>query len=416
MVNFKGKKRKFKTYISKANQQSLQTLFYLATYRLGNGVPIPGIDETALSAALNQAGNQDSIAQILSMYSGSTKNVTLFSLGIIPFINASIIVDIATTLIPYLEKLQSEEGELGRKELMYYKKCVSLVLSLFQCLAILNYIKPYIYNPNLVTFFYIGSLIISGSMVVIWISEQIDKKGLGNGTSLIICLNILGAITSEIIPSINSSAPLELSVLSLFAVTICALQRCFYEIRLVSARQASILQNLSNKKRLVKSKSVQLQLKENGLLLKLNQAGIFPLILASNFSPFLTYVIETFIIKNALIGPIIFYCLIVAFNYFYTNIFWDPEKIAEQLRKASVTIVGVTPGNETVKYLRKVVLYTSGTGGVILCFLIIIFNIGRTIFSTGSLFTRINISSLMIVVGVMFELGRSLTVTYRDNN
>ena len=127
------------------------------------------------------------------MYSGGGGSTLLspFSLGIIPFINASILIDLLTALIPSLEKLQSEEGETGRRKLTFYKKILTVVFSIVQSIFLIFYLKPYFYNTGLLNFFYVTLELVTGAMLIVWLSNIIDTKGIGNGTSIIIFTNIV---------------------------------------------------------------------------------------------------------------------------------------------------------------------------------------------------------------------------------
>jgi preprotein translocase subunit SecY len=177
-------------------------------------------------------------------------------------------------------------------------------------------------------------------------------------------------------------------------------------VEVVSARQLSYLENLErNKLRLPNSQSILL--KDTGLSIRLTQAGIFPIILAANFLPLFSAGMNFFQIDSKILNSILYYVLIVGFNYFYTILFWDPEKISTQLRKASVSIVNVTPGKDTVNYLENVVKGASLAGGVILACILLFYDILKQIIQT-SLFNQLNISSLIILIGVAYEDSKNL--------
>ena len=415
MLEFLTKKTKNR---SKPAQKILLTLFILFLFRFGNTIPLSGIDQDALKKSLLQLGNNNSVMQIINMYSGGgANNLSPFSLGIIPFINASIIIDLLTALFPYLEKLQSEEGELGRKKLTFYKKILTLFFSILQSIFLLLYLKSYIYNTEIFNLGMIGLELITGSMIIVWLSTIIDQKGIGNGTSLIILTNIivtlLGKQTLFLNQKWDSIFLLELFFLLLLIMFICISQTARINIDVVSARQLAFLENLE--KSSISNKTTNaFQLKENGLSIRLNQAGIFPIIIASNLIPFVSYLTETFALKNKIIGTLIYYLLIIGFNYFYTIVFWDPEKISEQLRKASVSIVNITPGKETISYLENVVRSSSIIGGIFLCSILFFYDFIRQ-FINGYLLNQINISSLIIVVGVAYEIQKSIRALYKNN-
>jgi preprotein translocase subunit SecY len=401
----------------KAINKVLLTFFILAIYRLGNGIPLYGIDQEALKRSLLQIENKNAIMQIMNMYSGSGVNsLTPFSLGIIPFINASILLDLLVALFPSLEKLQSEEGEFGRRKIMFYKKIVTLILAAFQSGLLIFYLQPYFYITGLFNLTLIGLQLVSGSLFVVWLSNLIDKKGLGNGTSLIIFANIIiGLLTKNIF--LNSLKDqflfFEIGILLLMIFLICISQTARINIEVVSARQLAFLENFDKTFINNNSTDIFFQLKEAGLSIKLNQAGIFPIIIASNLLPFIGLIFTNIGVNSILINNLIYYLLIIAFNYFYTSVFWDPEKISEQLLKASVSIVNVTPGKETISYLENVVRASSLLGGVYLSLILLCYDLIKQL-TKGYLLNQINISSLIIVVGVAYETQKTIKSLFKN--
>jgi preprotein translocase subunit SecY len=401
----------------KAINKVLLTFFILAIYRLGNGIPLYGIDQEALKRSLLQIENKNAIMQIMNMYSGSgVNNLTPFSLGIIPFINASILLDLLIALFPSLEKLQSEEGEFGRRKIMFYKKIVTLVFAAFQSGLLIFYLQPYFYVTGLFNLALIGLQLVAGSLFVVWLSNLIDKKGLGNGTSLIIFANIIiGLLTKNIFLTSLTDKFLffEIGIILVMIFFICISQSARINIEVVSARQLAFLENFD--KTFVNNNSTDIffQLKEAGLSIKLNQAGIFPIIIASNLLPFIGLLLTNIGLNATLTNNLIYYLLIIAFNYFYTSVFWDPEKISEQLRKASVSIVNVTPGKETVSYLENVVRASSLLGGVYLSLILLCYDLIKQVLK-GYLLNQINISSLIIVVGVAYETQKTIKSLFKN--
>jgi preprotein translocase subunit SecY len=395
----------------------LLTLFILLIFRFGNTIPLSGIDQEALKKAFSQLENRNYIMQLVNMYSGGG-GVTLlspFSLGIIPFINASILVDLLTALFPFLEKLQSEEGENGRRKLNFYKKILTLVFSIFQSFFLISYLRPYFYSNSLPSYFILGTELVTGALSVVWLSNIIDNKGIGNGTSIIIFTNIVVTLIGKNILNIqpfNSLFFLEIFILLALMILICISQTARINIDVVSARQLAFLENIE--KNTIKDKiSTSYQIKDNGLSIRLNQAGIFPIIIASNLLPFISYFSNFLGNDFKIINNLFYYLLIIGFNYFYTIVFWDPEKISEQLRKASVSIVNITPGKETISYLENVVRSTSIIGGIFLCAILFTYDSLKQLIN-GSLLYQINVSSLIILVGVAYEIQKTIRSLYRN--
>jgi preprotein translocase subunit SecY len=394
----------------------LLTLFVILIFRFGNTIPVSGIDQDALKRSFLQLENRNAIMQLINMYSGGgTTILTPFSLGIIPFINASILIDLLTALVPFLEKLQSEEGEAGRKQLTFYKKSLTLVFSIVQTGFLIFYLKSYIYSTDLFSLASVGLELVTGSMIVVWLSSVIDNKGIGNGTSLIILTYIVVTLISKnnIFPTtLDAKLFIEVGVLLFLMLLICISQTARINIDVVSARQLAFLENME-KNSLNDDKTTALRLKENGLSIRLNQAGIFPIIIASNLIPFTSYLTDILFSQLKFLNTFIYYLLIIGFNYFYTIVFWDPEKISEQLRKASVSIVNITPGKDTVSYLENVVRSTSIIGGIFLCSILVSYEILKQVIN-GNLLNQINISSLIIVVGVAYEIQKTIRGLYKN--
>tara|TARA_Y100000813_G_scaffold188130_1_gene162117 strand:- start:106 stop:1380 length:1275 start_codon:yes stop_codon:yes gene_type:complete len=395
----------------------LITLLVLFIFRFCNTIPLAGIDQEALKKSFLQLENRNSIMQIINMYSGGGGATLLspFSLGIIPFINASILVDLLTALFPNLEKLQSEEGEAGRRKLTFYKKVLTLIFSIVQSIFLIFYLKSYFYNVELINFVYITLELITGALLIVWLSNIIDSKGIGNGTSIIIFTNIVVTLISKnLFTNLTESTLLipEISFVLFLTLLICVSQTARINIEVVSARQLAFLENLE-KRNLSDKLTTNFQIKESGLSIRLNQAGIFPIIIASNLLPFLSYATENVLGPSKQILNIIYYLLIIGFNYFYTIVFWDPEKISEQLRKASVAVVNVTPGKETISYLENVVRSTSILGGIFLCLILFMYDSFKQILNSP-LLNQLNISSLIILVGVAFEIQKTLKSLYKN--
>ena len=397
----------------------LLTLFILLLFRFGNTIPLSGIDQEALKKSFLQLESRNSIMQIINMYSGGggTTLLSPFSLGIIPFINASILVDLLTALFPALEKLQSEEGEAGRRKLAFYKKVLTLIFSIVQSGFLIFYLKSYFYNTELLNLALISSELVAGSMLIVWLSNIVDNKGIGNGTSMIIFTNIVVTLISKNLllnQKFDSVFLIEIIFLLFLMILICISQTARINIDVVSARQLAFLENIE-KNGINQKTTVNFQSKENnnGLSIRLNQAGIFPIIIASNLIPFISYFVQSIGGELKIINNLIYYLLIIGFNYFYTIVFWDPEKIAEQLRKASVSVVNVTPGRETISYLENVVRSTSVIGGISLCIILFLYDFFKQIIN-GSLLNQINISSLIILVGVAYEIQKTVRSLYKN--
>jgi preprotein translocase subunit SecY len=376
------------------------TLLAILIYKIGNALPIVNLDSEAFQKSLSQLENKNMLMQYINLYSGvKNTNLTFFSLGIIPFINASIVFDLLVTIFPSLEKIQSEEGELGRRKFLFYKKILTTLLALVQGYSLIFYFKPYFYDTELNTLALTLVLLLGGSLTIVWLCNFIDNKGIGNGTSILILTNIfLNFLTKT-----EGKDFLPISTLLIFLLLfflICLSQTSRISIDIVSARQLAFLEQKEDDRN-------KFLAKKSSLTLRLNQAGIFPIIIASNLLPFFSFFAQLKVIL-----PILYYLLIIGCSYLYTSIFWDPEKIATELRKASVSIVSIRPGKETVSYLQKVVLASSLLGGLFLCGILILYDFLSKNFASLS---QVNITSLIIAVGILYEIQKNLQALYKNS-
>ena len=262
------------------------TIIFLFCYQIGNSIPLVGIDQNALDLMISKGTSP----LVLNFYfSGNRNTLSIFSLGISPIINASILIDFLTTFIPYLEKLQSEDGQNGKKQLLIYKKLATTLFALIQGLFLIKTVSPYLYQNNFIFIFLIVFQLITGCLITFWFTSQIDRLGLINGISLIIFLNIFTSFVKILVPLKLYSSIFESFILVFFIYLICKLQNLKEVIPIVSAKQLNFLENINIPSFISKAKDVlSIKNDKNGLTLKYNQAGIFPVIIVTNFFPFLS--------------------------------------------------------------------------------------------------------------------------------
>jgi preprotein translocase subunit SecY len=392
----------------------IYTLVVILIYKILNSIPLTGIDQEALKRAFLESDNKGIFLQYLNIYSGSGSSkylLTAGSFGIIPYINAAIIVDLLTQIFPPLEKLQKEEGSLGVKQLNRYKKYLTIVVAIFQALGLIGFLQPYMYNTGQFYVLLLCVMLISGSFFTIYLSQVVDDKGIGNGQSLFILCNILATILGKNqLNAIQSLPGWEINFLLFLSAAILLTQYARVTLRLISARQLSFNKESFNLS--LENIDRQKIIKDNtGLVLKFAQAGIFPIIIASNLLPILSLITKNKIPEQ--ISQPLYYALIVLFNYFYTTIFWDPEKISEELRKSSVAIEGVESGEKTKKYLENQVKATSLVGGLSLVAILIAYEFVKNQ-SKSPFLGQINISSLIIAIGISSEVAKTVQAVYKN--
>lgn len=403
----------------------------LTIVKIGNFIPIPGIDRDAFFATTSQNSNSstDAIVNVLNTFSGgSNKLFGLLSLGILPYINASIIIQLLTTSIPYLKKLQKDEGEYGRRKIVEFTRYLTVGIAILQSIGVTLSLKSLIFNWNFFTAFNISIVLIAGSLIVLWFSELITKDGIGNGSSLLICFNIVSNLPDQIkniFLSLNSQDTLSntKALIALPLIFLATTIGCVYlneatiKIPLVSARQLS---RTDKYERLNQTKS--------NLPLKINQAGIMPLIFTSsimvigssvvqflsnkfigalNFENVILFNVPILIWGGKLLFWLIYAGLIFFFTYFYSTIIIDAKDVSEQLRKNSVIIKGVTPGLQTEEYLTKLLNKIASLNAIFLFTAILIFQLLGLIFNFNSLNINDNglgFTSQIILVNVLIDV------------
>ena len=352
----------------------LLTVSLLTVVRIGNFIAVPYINKEIFTNLLHtETSSTNAFAQILNTFSGGGNiSFGLLSLGILPYINASIIIQLLTTIIPSLSKMQKEEGEYGRRKLTDYVRYLTFIWAIIESISLTSSLRELLFDWNLEIGIVISITLITGSMIVLWFSELITRVGLGNGSSLLICFNIVSNLPDQIkvfIISLNNNVNNFFNIFLLIGIFLVTTVGCIYmneaiiKIPLVSARQ------------LLKKKKIETKNLGNSILpLRINQAGVMPLVFTSYAMILLSSLIEllkkqtnilSFLTNLAFFNGIFFYWiskslfwilyagLIFFFTYFYSTIVLDPKDVAERFRKNSVVILGIQPGSSTRSYLSK---------------------------------------------------------------
>ncbi len=388
------------------------TLLLLAVYRIGVQIPAPGIDANALASFFARASG--TLFGLFDMFSGGAlKRLSIFALGIMPYISASIILQLLTVAIPQLEALK-KEGEAGRKKISQYTRYGTVGLSLIQGLGIAIGLEsmtspagiPVVTNPGWAFRLITGLTLMSGTVFLMWLGEQITERGIGNGISLIIFAGIVARMPSAIIDTFRlmktgdiHPALLLFLVAMMVAVVafICFMERSHRRIPIQYARRVI-------GRRVYGGQTTHLPL-------KVNTAGVIPPIFASSIIMF-PATIANFIqlpwmqsVAQALrpgsfVYESIYVILIVFFCYFYTAITFNPSDIAENLKKHGGYIPGVRPGRRTAEYIDRVLTRITLIGAVYVSVICVMPSI---------LITKLNVpfyfggTALLIVVGVAMD-------------
>ena len=345
----------------------LFTLGMLAVYRLGNHIPTPGVDARALTQFFEQ--NRDTWFGFVDMFSGGNlSRVTVFALGIMPYISASIILQLLTVVWPYLEKL-SKEGELGRKKITQYTRYGTVLLSVIQSAGIAAFLQKQeltggltlVSNPGIGFTLMTVLTLTAGTVFIMWIGEQITERGVGNGMSLLIFAGIVVRFPEAIVVTLTNISTGEQSVFGVLLLTVFMIAVVGFIIHVERAQRRIPVQYA---KRVVGRKMFQGQ--STHLPLKVNTGGVIPVIFASSIialpqtfaSMFPNSVWMTNIATQLAWGmplyTLIYVAGIVFFCYFYTAIIFNPEDVADNMRKYGGYVPGIRPGKRTAEYIDNI--------------------------------------------------------------
>ena len=378
----------------------LFTIFIVIIIRLGNFIPVPNVDQRYLINILNANPS------LKTFFNSENLILSVFSLGIIPNINASILIQLLVSAIPYLERLQKEEGETGRRQIKQYTRSLTLLIAILESFSIAFSLRPILFNWNLAICSEIVLALTTGSMIILWLSDLITENGIGNGSSIVITLNILSVLPNTI-KTITESGNIISILFNFISFTILIIgiiyvQEAVRIIPLISAKQLFAQQNQTSNQ----------AMNTSYLPLKINQGGVMPIIFSSTFLTFLTiavnYVLSLQILPMqfnntkaiSLIYGGINFVLIFAFSLFYSNLILNPKEIAKDLNKMAITIPNIRPGKQTTSFLKKTLTRLSLLGALFLAILVALPNI-RSSYGFG-------VTSLLILVGVTVDTARQI--------
>ena len=392
----------------------LTTLGLLLLVRFGIYIPIPGIDRAAFASFIDQGG---SLLGFLDIFTGGgISTLGVFALGILPFINASIIMQLLTASLPQLEDLQKNEGEAGRRKIAQITRYVALGWGLIQSVVFALILKQYATEGLSEVVFVIQTALalVTGAMVVMWISEVITERGIGQGASLVIFLNIVATLPSTLGNAI-SQAQLggRQAVIGLATLTLVFLATI---VGIVFVQEASRRLPIVSAKRQIGGTGT-LPSRQSYLPMKLNAGGVMPIIFASAmlFLPAtLAQVTQQEWLAQAVgaIQPgntayyVLYFALILGFSYFYASLTLNPTDIASNLKRGGVAIPGVRPGTATANYISGVPARLTLLGGLFLGAVVIIPSLLEN--SSGIRLGGLGSTSLLILVGVAIETAKQV--------
>ena len=411
-MNFKLLKMKMKKTDDILLKRLLLSVGILLFIRMGTFLPIPGINHGHLAFYIQQ---HPITKNLVSTFSGNdTFVIGLFTLNIFPYINASIMVQLITGLIPSISKLQKEGGGEGRRAITRLTRLITFGWALIQSSSIAFYLKRALFDWTPLLAFEIILWLTTGAMIVLWLSELITEYGLGNGASLLIYTNIISSLpnlgkklVSENTGNLTVVSGFGIALLFFIAISgIITLQESARIVPLISSKQLGQSQPLVSK---VKS--------NNYIPLRFNQAGVMPIILTTailvlpnyitNLGVFPLLTIPIFLKSSKIIYWVSYFILILIFSSFYSTIVLNPKDISQELQKMAVSIPGIRPGLATTFYLKQVMKRVTFFGAIILAILATLPNIIEGILNVSS-FNGLGTTSLLILVGVVLDISREM--------
>ena len=354
----------------------------LVVYRIGTHIPVPGINASVLDELFR--GQQGGILGLLNVFSGGAlSRFSIFALGIMPYISASIIMQLCTTIVPSLEALK-KEGQSGQRKITQYTRYATLFLSFFQAFAISAALEAQpglVIEPGIAFRLVSAVTLVTGTMFLMWLGEQITERGLGNGISLIIFAGIAAGLPRAIGQTLEQGRTGAYSWLLIIGIAALVVLVTAFVVFMERALR-KILVNYA--KRQVGNKVYQGQ--SSHLPLKINMAGVIPPIFASSIILFPATLAQwagtgenTIWIRDlaATLAPgqpvheILYAAAIIFFCFFYTALQYNPKETADNLKKSGAFIPGYRPGEQTAKYLEKITLRLTLIGSlylVVVCF------------------------------------------------
>ena len=358
----------------------LFTLAMLGVYRIGNHIPTPGVNETALQLLADAQKN--TMFCLYDMFSGGNlAKVTIFALGIMPYISSSIILQLLTVVWPYLERL-SREGELGRRKITQYTRYLTGALAIVQAMSIAIFLErqtqiagglPLVYNPGWGFRLMCVLTLTTGTIFIMWLGEQITERGIGNGMSLLIFAGIVVGFPRGILQTFDQMQTGQISLLRIL----------FLMVMMVAVVGAIIFVERGHRRIVVQYAKRVVGRRQYGgssthIPLKVNTGGVIPVIFASSILAFPATLATMFaaggwgraIVDQLAYGMPLYNLLyilgIIFFAYFYTAIIFNPDDVAENMRKYGGFIPGIRPGKRTAEYIDTILARITLVGALYL--------------------------------------------------
>src|SRR6476660_3200123 len=371
--------------VSDLRNRVLFTLGMLAVYRVGHHITVPGVNLAALDELARQM--QNNMFGLYDMFSGGNlSRVTIFALGIMPYISASIILQLLTVVWPYLEKL-SKEGELGRRKITQYTRYGTIVLSVVQALGIAIFLErqtqiagglPLVYHPGLGFRLMTVLTLTTGTCLVMWLGEQITERGIGNGMSLIIYSGLVVGLPRAVLQTLQQ---MSTGQIGLIQILILMVVMAFVVAAIVFVERGHRRVTVQYAKRVVGRRMYGGS--STHIPLKVNTGGVIPVIFASSILALPATIAQAFpgriadtVSQQLTVGMPLYNLLYVAgiifFAYFYTAIIFNPDDVAENMRKYGGFVPGIRPGKRTAEYIDAILTRITLAGAIYLALIAVL--------------------------------------------
>ncbi|GGD58936.1 preprotein translocase subunit SecY [Lacimicrobium alkaliphilum] len=370
--------------LSELKSRLLFVLGAIIVFRLGSFVPIPGIDAAVLAQLFDQ--QKGTIVEMFNMFSGGAlERASILALGIMPYISASIIMQLMTVVHPQMAELK-KEGETGRKKISQYTRYLTLILSIFQAIAIAtglpNLMQGLVLNPGLGFYFTAVVSLVTGTMFLMWLGEQVTERGIGNGISIIIFAGIVAGLPTAIGQTVEQARQGDLNMLFLLLIGVIIVAVTYFVV-FVERGQRRIVVNYAKRQQGRKVFAAQ----STHLPLKVNMAGVIPPIFASSIILFPGTIASWFGSNESMswlqdvslmLSPgqplyvLLYAAAIIFFCFFYTALVFNPRETADNLKKSGAFVPGIRPGEQTSRYIDKVMTRLTLAGALYITFVCLV--------------------------------------------
>ena len=400
--------------VAEIRSKIIFTLLMLVVFRIGSNIPVPGSNRSALAQVF--AGDTG-LFDLFDLFSGGAfSNFTIFALSITPYITASIIIQLLTIAFPYFERL-AKEGQEGRKKMAQITRYLTIVLAVIQALGLtVGLFRQAVVDQSWFSFVVIILVLTAGTAFLMWLGEQINEKGIGNGISLIIFGGIVARLPSGLRSLWTQYSDGTLSIITLLLFAVFAI---VVILGVIEVQQGTRRIPVRYAKRVVGRKMYGGQ--STHIPLKVNQAGVIPVIFAlsilqfpltvtyffpdSGFTDFITKWLSPAGNPGVWVYAVLNVLLIIFFNYFYTAVTFNPVEVAQNMKANGGFIPGIRPGKATIEYLNKVMSRISFVGAI---FLAVIATMPTLVSQFSGLDMRFGGTSLLIAVGVALDTMKQL--------